>query len=365
MTELVLLSELDRTEPRLDAASPQVVLKAVSRRLGSHQALDGISFTIDACEIVGIIGRSGAGKSTLIRCLNGLERVDHGSIIIEQTDITKLSDAALQRVRQRIGMVFQHFNLLSAKTVAENVALPLLIAGADKRARAKRVTELLDLVGLSAHARRYPGQLSGGQRQRVGIARALAASPALLLCDEATSALDPETTTSILNLLDDINRRLGVTIVLITHEMSVIRSLARHVIVMDHGRVLEEGTVAEVFATPRSEVAQSLLRGLRPELPPQLARAVRLAPFAGGVPLIRVDLVGADARTSLLSDLADAFGVKSWLLHGGIDDVHGVAIGTLFFTFAPAKQSVLPDVIAFVSARSKATKHLGYVAASS
>jgi D-methionine transport system ATP-binding protein len=329
--------------------------------LGAHQALSDVSFSLQPGDILGIIGRSGAGKSTLIRCLSGLERVDQGSIIIEQTDVTKLSETALQTLRQRIGMVFQHFNLLSAKTVAENVGLPLLIAGWSKPRRDRRVAELLDLVGLTAHARQYPSQLSGGQKQRVGIARALAASPALLLCDEATSALDPETTASILALLDEINRRLGVTIILITHEMSVIRSLARHVIVLDHGRIAEEGAVAEIFAAPKSEVSRGLLRGFRPELPAYLAARVRPSYFVGAAPLFRIDLAGEAAQNPLMSDLAEVFGGKPRLLHGGIEDVRGVPIGTLFVILAQAAEAPLPDIIAFLSARSQFTEHLGYV----
>ena len=360
----MLQTELDRAEATVEAAQPILTAQGISRRLGSHQALAGISFSLRPGDILGIIGRSGAGKSTLIRCLSGLESVDEGSIVVEGTDITKLSEPALQKLRQRIGMIFQHFNLLSAKTVAENVALPLLIAGWPKPRRDQRVAELLDLVGLGVHAKRYPSQLSGGQKQRVGIARALAASPALLLCDEATSALDPETTTSILALLDDINRRLGVTIILITHEMSVIRSLARQVIVLDHGRIAEEGSVADIFAAPQSDVARSLLRGFRPELPDHLAARVKPLPFAGAAPLFRVDLAGKTAQTSFLFDLADAFGVKPLLLHGGMEDVQGVPIGTLFVALSEAEPATLPDIAAFLLARSQSMEHLGYVAPS-
>lgn len=222
---------------RVAQHSNVVRLQGVSRRFGQTQALRNVSLTVQKGEILGLIGRSGAGKSTLIRCLNGLEQPDEGVIEIEGRRITGLSEQQLQAVRSRVGMVFQHFNLLSAKTVAQNVALPLKIAGMEKAQRNQRVAELLALVGLSDKAGHYPAALSGGQKQRVGIARALAASPALLLCDEATSALDPETTRSILALLKSLNQQLGITILLITHEMEVIKSVAHRVAVIDAGRL--------------------------------------------------------------------------------------------------------------------------------
>ena len=248
--------------------------------------------------------------------------------------------------------------MLAAKTVAGNVALPLRIAGTPRPQRESRVA---DLVGLAEHANKYPSWLSGGQKQRVGIARALAASPALLLCDEATSALDPETTASILALLDNINRKLGVTIIPITHEMRVIRSLARHVIVLDRGRVVEEGGVVDIFASPRHDVTASLLRGVRPELPPHIAASLKPAPFAGAEALLRVDLACETARHSLFSDLAEALGIKARLLHGGIENVRGIAIGTTFLAVASVDSSTLPSVLAFFSARAQTVEHLGYV----
>ncbi|MGO7163185.1 methionine ABC transporter ATP-binding protein, partial [Rhizobium johnstonii] len=262
------------------AASEEVVrLTDVKRRFGTTAALDGISLTVKRGEILGIIGRSGAGKSTLIRCLNGLERADSGEILIEGRDITGLSEQELQPLRRRIGMIFQHFNLLSAQTVEENVALPLKIEGLAKSERLKRAHELLELVGLADKAKAYPASLSGGQKQRVGIARALAARPALLLSDEATSALDPETTRSILALLKDINRKLGLTILLITHEMEVVRGIADRVAVIDAGRIVEEGQVWSVFANPQAEITGSLLGGIRPQLPEHIAG--RLSATAG------------------------------------------------------------------------------------
>lgn len=239
-------------------------LSGVTKKFGAYAAIEDISLDVRRGEILGVIGRSGAGKSTLIRCINGLEKPDAGSIEVLDNDdvlrdIVPLDESELQKVRRRIGMIFQHFNLLSAKTVADNVALPLKIAGKGRAERKARVEELLGLVGLDAKADAYPAQLSGGQKQRVGIARALAASPALLLSDEATSALDPETTTAILSLLKDINRRLGLTILLITHEMSVIRAVTDRVIVLDHGRIIEEGPTERVFAAPAADLTRRLL----------------------------------------------------------------------------------------------------------
>ncbi|RUY89563.1 ATP-binding cassette domain-containing protein, partial [Mesorhizobium sp. M7A.F.Ca.CA.003.01.2.1] len=261
----------DPTQTRPDASQDVVRLVDLKRHFGVTAALDGISLTVRKGEILGIIGRSGAGKSTLIRCLNGLERPDSGEVFIEGREISRLGERDLQPLRRRIGMIFQHFNLLSAKTVEDNVALPLKIEGRPKAERLKRAAELLDLVGLSEKAKAYPASLSGGQKQRVGIARALAARPALLLSDEATSALDPETTRSILALLKDINRQLGLTILLITHEMEVIRSIADRVALIDAGRIVEQGPVWSVFADPRSEITRSLLGAIRPQLPAELA----------------------------------------------------------------------------------------------
>ena len=252
----------------LNQTAPMLRLSNVTKRFGTQAAIEDISLDVRRGEILGVIGRSGAGKSTLIRCINGLEKPDSGSIEIlgkddALRDIVPLSEGELQKVRGRIGMIFQHFNLLTAKTVAGNVALPLKIAGRSRPERQARVEELLRLVGLEAKATSYPAQLSGGQKQRVGIARALAAAPALLLSDEATSALDPETTTSILSLLRDINRDLGLTILLITHEMSVIRAVTDRVIVLDHGRIIEQGPTERVFASPETELTKRLLAAVQ------------------------------------------------------------------------------------------------------
>ena len=226
---------------------------------GQVEAVKNISFAIEKGEIFGIIGLSGAGKSTLVRCLNLLERPNEGSIFIDGKDMMNLSQAELRRERQDIGMIFQHFNLLMQRNVIDNICFPLEIAGVSRNDAKKRAEELLEIVGLSEKAKAYPAQLSGGQKQRVAIARVLANNPKILLCDEATSALDPQTTKSILKLVKEINRDYGITVIVITHEMAVIQEICSRVAVLDHGSMVEEGTVEELFRAPKIEEAKKLI----------------------------------------------------------------------------------------------------------
>lgn len=243
-----------------------ISLSTVSRQFGAGAALvkavDRVDLKIPKGEIFGVIGYSGAGKSTLIRLLNGLERPSEGQVIVNGTDIGAASERALRSIRPKIGMIFQHFNLLWSRSVRANIALPMEIAGVPKAQIKARTEELIRLVGLEGRGDHWPSQLSGGQKQRVGIARALANAPEVLLCDEATSALDPETTDQILDLLLDINQRLGLTIVLITHEMHVVRRICTGVAVMDAGRVVETGPVSQVFKDPQAPITQRFLRQL-------------------------------------------------------------------------------------------------------
>ncbi len=222
-------------------------------------ALQHVNLTVKKGEIFGVIGRSGAGKSTLLRCVNLLERPTNGQVIVGGQDLTSLKEGELQKERKRIGMIFQHFNLLSTATVEQNIAFPLKLSKLPQKKIAAKVASLLELVGLSQHRKQYPSQLSGGQKQRVGIARALASDPDILLCDEATSALDPQTTESILELLKDINAKLGITILLITHEMGVIRAICDRVAVMDQGQIVELGDVLDVFLKPQHEVSKQFV----------------------------------------------------------------------------------------------------------
>jgi D-methionine transport system ATP-binding protein len=292
---------------------------------GDFEALRGIDLEIMKGEVFGIIGRSGAGKSTLLRLLNLLERPSEGRVLIEGRDITHLDGEALRRLRQRVGIIFQHFNLLSSRSVRDNVSFPLRIAGELSKAdQDRRVSEVLELVGLTDQARKYPRQLSGGQRQRVGIARALANRPNLLLSDEATSALDPETTQSILRLLLDINRQLGLTIVLITHGMDVIRAVADRVAILDHGRVVELGKVIEVFLNPQHATTRALLAESGVESENGLALAQR--PHSH---VLRLTYQGEVAQLPLLTRLSRESGVDFAILQGSVGRLKGTPYGEL------------------------------------
>ena len=257
---------------QLPARDPHIVFEQIGKTFAgaTAPALVDISFSIGRAETFGIIGRSGAGKSTLLRTINMLERPDRGQVWIDDADIGRFDEDHLVALRRRIGMIFQHFNLMSAKTVFDNVALPLRVAGVKRAEIEARVNELLAMVGLADKAQAYPAMLSGGQKQRVGIARALVHRPEILLCDEATSALDPETTEQILALLRDINRQLGLTVVLITHDMAVIEAVCDRVLVLDHGHVMEQGPVWRVFAEPQADATVALLKPLRRRLQGQI-----------------------------------------------------------------------------------------------
>ena len=331
------------------AGAPLYVLRGIEKSFpGGVQALHGIDLDIREGEIFGIIGRSGAGKSTLLRVLNLLERPTQGSVQFDGRDLLALEPAELRNVRRRIGMIFQHFNLLSSRTVAENVALPLELAGLPKERIAARVDELLELVGLAAQRDRYPAQISGGQKQRVGIARALANEPRVLLCDEATSALDPETTQSILELLADINRRLGLTIVLITHQMQVIKAVAHRVAVLDNGRLAELGAVADIFTAPRRSITRTLLQEvIGTEIPPGVRdRATRLLASGEGR-IWRLAFKGESVDRPALTEAAERFGLKINLLHGYIDEIQGVPFGSLIVA-ATGRDSALDAAEAFI-----------------
>ena len=237
----------------------QDVSKTFETKDGSVQALNHVSLSIETGDIYGIIGMSGAGKSTLVRCMNFLEVPSEGKVLIDGKSLSEFSPKELRKEREKIGMIFQHFNLLMQKNVLENVCFPLYIQGKKKAEARAKALELLEIVGLADRAKAYPAQLSGGQKQRVAIARALASDPQILLCDEATSALDPQTTSSILELLQAINQKFGITIVIITHQMSVVREICTHVAIMKDGEVKEQGLVEEIFSHPKSQVAKELI----------------------------------------------------------------------------------------------------------
>lgn len=291
-------------------------------------AVENLELTIEDGEIFGVIGYSGAGKSTFIRLLNRLEEPSGGKITIDGREITSLSSKELRLARQDIGMVFQHFNLLWSRTVRENIAYPLEVAGIPATERAKRVDELIGLVGLSGREDAYPSQLSGGQKQRVGIARALANNPKVLLCDEATSALDPETTNSILDLLVQINQEFGLTIVLITHEMQVIQKICSRVAVMESGRVVELGDVLEVFSKPKQPITKKFISQVlgNDEDDGDLKDLIHM--YQEGK-VLRLNFIGETANQALISQLAKQFSVEISILQGKITQTQRGAYGTL------------------------------------
>ena len=301
---------------------------------GPVHALDGIDMRIGRGEVFGVIGRSGAGKSSLVRTINLLNRPTQGRVLVDGQDLTGLSGAALREARRGIGMIFQHFNLLSSRTVYQNVALPLELVQERPALIKARVDELLDLVGLWNLRDRHPSQISGGQKQRVGIARALASRPKVLLSDEATSALDPETTRSILALLRQVNKELGLTVVLITHQMQVIKQVADRVAVIDAGRIVEQGPVIDVFTRPQQAITKSLIDEIVPqELPASVLERVRQlgAQLGSGDSgrLLRLAYAGDSAFQPILSHLIRDLGLEISILHGQIDEIQAQTFGSL------------------------------------
>ena len=330
--------------------------KTYASRTGNVAALADIDLTVHPGSICGIIGRSGAGKSSLIRLINRLETPSSGRVLVNGADISGLDTEGLVALRRRIGMIFQHFNLLSAKTVWDNVALPLAVAGVPKPDIGLRVAQALDLVGLTDKHRVYPSRLSGGQKQRVGIARAIVSNPEILLCDEATSALDPETTLSILALLKDINRRLGLTIILITHEMSVIREICDDVVVLEKGRIVESGPVWQVFGDPQADATRALLQPLTRDLPEDIAarlHATRGDPSDRA--LVAVQYTGVD-DTPDLSAIAAALSAPVTLLHAALERTQGHTHGRLLLAVSGGDPA--PETLARLS---RAAKVIGYV----
>ena len=285
---------------------------------GDFQALSDINLTIGDGDIFGIVGMSGAGKSTLVRCINLLERPTQGEVLIDGENLMALSPARLRQTRRSISMIFQQFNLLMQRTCLKNICFPMEIAGVPAAEAKKRALEYLDIVGLPDKANAYPAQLSGGQKQRIAIARALASNPKMLLCDEATSALDPTTTRSILRLIQDINKRLGITVIVITHEMAVVEEICSHVAVLEHGHVMETGTVEEVFSNPKSEAGRRLV----------FPDGVALEQFPVSK-VVRVVFNGGSSYEPLISSLAIDCGVKVNILGADTRNIDGKAFGSM------------------------------------
>lgn len=305
------------------------VRKIFSTKQGQLKAVDEVNLDIKEGEIFGVIGYSGAGKSTLIRMLNGLELPTDGTVNVAGREISKIKGAELRKARQEISMIFQHFNLLWSRTVSENIAFPLEIAGVSAQQRKKRVEELIKLVGLEGRGDAYPSQLSGGQKQRVGIARALANNPKVLLCDEATSALDPQTTDSILDLLVDINKQLGLTIVLITHEMHVIRKICHRVAVMESGRIVELGPVLDVFKNPQQPITKRFVQQVtEPEETKETVEHL-LERYQSGR-IVQLTFIGESAEHPVITDLIRHHNVTVNILQGKISQTQSGSYGTLF-----------------------------------
>lgn len=338
-------------------------LVKVFRREGEDvPVLKGVSLSVARGEIFGVIGRSGAGKSTLVRCVNLLERPTSGRVRVGGRDMTALDAAGLREARRDIGMIFQHFNLLSSRTVLGNVALPLELAGRSREESRKEALPLVELVGLSALADRHPAELSGGQKQRVGIARALASRPEVLLCDEATSALDPETTQSILALLKDIQKKLGLTVVLITHEMQVIQAVCERVAVLDRGEVVEQGPVFQVFTAPRSEVTRGLVRDVVDrELPPWLRERMAAGALAGGSPIVRIIFTGPSANTPVIAQAVRRFDVLLNIVQGHVDYIQGQPYGNIIVE-AEGAPAAVDAALAWIRAQDLQAEILGHVA---
>lgn len=293
------------------------------RASGSHvEALKEINLDIAKGDVFGIIGHSGAGKSTLIRCLAALEKPTSGQIFIEDQDIVQMDPRELRRFRQKIGMIFQHFNLLSSRSVAGNISFPLEVQGYSETDREKRIDEVLELVGLQAKKAVYPAHLSGGQKQRVGIARAISSHPDVLLCDEATSALDPKTTRDILTLLKQLNRELKLTIVLITHEMDVVKQICNKVAVMHRGKIVEVGTISQIFADPQHPTTKQFLQHSTHELPASVLKQ------ATGL-LLRLSFKGKEAAEPLISKMIKQFDIDVNILLGWLESIGGLLIGNL------------------------------------
>ncbi|WP_345491376.1 methionine ABC transporter ATP-binding protein MetN [Orbus sasakiae] len=324
-------------------------------------ALKNINIHVPAGQIYGVIGKSGAGKSTLIRCVNLLEKPTSGNIFIDNVDITQLSNRQLIHTRRKISMIFQHFNLLSSRTVFDNIALPLELDHTSKKKIKEKVNGLLELVGLQDKADVYPANLSGGQKQRVAIARALANDPKVLLCDEATSALDPETTRSILELLKDINKRFGLTILLITHEMDVVKQICDQVAVIHNGELVEQAPIGEMFSNPKSEAARQFIQStLHLNIPDDYLHKLSPVPDEGLHPLLRLEFTGVSVDAPLLSQAAKEFNIDNNIISAQMDYAGGVKFGIMLTEMIGSPLNT-KNAIQFLQNNNAKVEVLGYV----
>ncbi|MCH5586208.1 methionine ABC transporter ATP-binding protein [Shimazuella sp. AN120528] len=320
------------------------------------EALKEVSLHIEKGEIYGVVGVSGAGKSSLIRSVNLLEEPTTGEVMVDGVLLSSLSSEELRKARRKIGMIFQQFNLLESKTVFHNVALPLYLVGKKRKEVEEKVMQLLTFVGLADRAEHYPGQLSGGQKQRVGIARALATDPHILLCDEATSALDPDTTKSVLDLLRKVNKDYGITILLITHEMDVVRNLCDRVAVIDQGRIVEQGTVYEVFTNPKSETAQRFVRTIfGQELPESVHQSLEKQDQ-----ILRIVFTGENAKRPLIAEVIRKFQTDINILQGSITELQGKPFGDLLISIQ-GDRKVTENIIQYLQEHQVLVKEVASI----
>ena len=339
------------------------VEKTYYNKAGNIEALKKTNLEIKEGEIFGIIGLSGAGKSTLIRCINMLETPTSGQVFVNDQELTAMSETQLRKARQNIGMIFQHFNLLASRTVFDNVAFPLEIQGLPKTEIKKRVEAVLDLGQLDTRADYYPSQLSGGQKQRVGIARALASSPKVLLSDEATSALDPQTTKSILNLLKDINKRLGLTIVMITHQMEVVKEICDRVAVIENGLIIEEGSMYDVFTNPQSPTTREFVNTVNDMSLPAILNTASMKQdyFEGSKLVVHLTFMGSSAGEPVVSGMVKRFGADVNIISGKIDYLKDMPYGTLIIEIS-GDQDSLRKSLEYLEAAQLKLEVIGYVA---
>ncbi|WP_183574331.1 methionine ABC transporter ATP-binding protein MetN [Mucilaginibacter sp. X5P1] len=337
------------------------ITKTFYKKNSQVSALSNVSLVVPKGKILGVIGASGAGKSTLIRCVNLLERPTSGDVFIGGRNLTQLAPAALAKARREIGMIFQHFNLLSSRTVAGNVAFPLELSNTPGGEIKKRVAELLELVGLGDKANEYPANLSGGQKQRVAIARTLASNPKVLLCDEATSALDPATTLSILNLLKDINKRFQITILLITHEMNVVKAICDEVAIISEGKLIERGPVSEVFAYPETTIAkQFIASSLHAALPVEYEQRLSATPAGKNHPVIKLGFNGHSAEASILSEASRIFNVDNNIISAQMDYTGGVKYGVMLIEVTGSEKDTAGS-LEYYRSKHIEVEVLGYV----
>lgn len=338
-----------------------ISIRHVFKSYQNFIALKDINLGIHQGEIFGIMGLSGAGKSTLLRCINLLEKPEKGKIFIDNVDILTLSKEKLRETRRQIGMIFQHFNLLSSRTVYHNIAFPLEIAHTDKNIIQEKVMAMAKLTGLENKLTHYPAQLSGGQKQRVAIARALVTGSKLLLCDEATSSLDPETTQSILELLKKVRNELGVTIILITHEMQVIKSICDRVALIEHGKIIEQNETAEIFANPQTETAKRFIAStLQIHLPEHLSKKIHTENLPNSLTVLRLWFLKESAKEAIIAHLVKRFDVDVNILQASLEYIHEHLMGIMIITFEASDEKLQHCMHYFIEQHIK-VEVMGYV----